>query len=690
MIKRIIYSLLPIIGGAIVGLITSGYMDYSDVVKPPLSPPGIVFPIVWTILYILMGISYFIATKDNEDNKELDQIYLLQLLVNFMWPIIFFVLEMYFTAFLWIILLLILVIVMIKKLLKSVREYKTSSILTPIFVSLEVILEVIIPLLMAKLIDDGIYQGEMNLVYKIGITLIICAILSLIFGMLSGMFAAKASSGFAKNLRQDLYYRVQIFSFANIDKFSTSSLITRLTTDITNVQMAYQMIIRIAVRAPLMLIISLFFALSINKSLSLIFLIIIPILGFGLFFISKKVHPIMERVFKRYDALNNVVEENVGAIRVVKSFVLEKEEISKFRHVSNEIYQGFSKAEKILAFNGPLMQFAIYTCILLISWFGAKIIVTTNMTALTTGELMTMFTYSIQILSSLMMLSMIFVMITISRASVERIVEVLDEVPTIKDKKDPIYEVKDGSIDFNNVSFSYVGKKEKECLKNIDIHIKSGETIGIIGGTGSGKSSLVNLIPRLYDVTEGDLKVGGINVKDYDLESLRKEVDCVLQKNVLFSGTITENIRWGDENASQKEVERVCKLAQADEFIQKFPKKYDTYIEEGGTNVSGGQKQRLCIARALLRKPKILILDDSTSAVDTKTDSLIQKAFKEEIPDTTKIIIAQRISSVENCDRIIVIYHGEVNGIGTHEELLKTNEIYKEIYDSQTKGSDTK
>lgn len=579
---------------------------------------------------------------------------------------------------------------MIKKLLKSVREYKTSSILTPIFVSLEVILEVIIPLLMAKLIDDGIYQGEMNLVYKIGITLIICAILSLIFGMLSGMFAAKASSGFAKNLRQDLYYRVQSFSFANIDKFSTSSLITRLTTDITNVQMAYQMIIRIAVRAPLMLIISLFFALSINKSLSLIFLIIIPILGFGLFFISKKVHPIMERVFKRYDALNNVVEENVGAIRVVKSFVLEKEEISKFRHVSNEIYQGFSKAEKILAFNGPLMQFAIYTCILLISWFGAKIIVTTNMTALTTGELMTMFTYSIQILSSLMMLSMIFVMITISRASVERIVEVLDEVPTIKDKKDPIYEVKDGSIDFNNVSFSYVGKKEKECLKNIDIHIKSGETIGIIGGTGSGKSSLVNLIPRLYDVTEGDLKVGGINVKDYDLESLRKEVACVLQKNVLFSGTITENIRWGDENASQKEVERVCKLAQADEFIQKFSKKYDTYIEEGGTNVSGGQKQRLCIARALLRKPKILILDDSTSAVDTKTDSLIQKAFKEEIPDTTKIIIAQRISSIENCDRIIVIYHGEVNGIGTHEELLKTNEIYKEIYDSQTKGSDTK
>lgn len=578
---------------------------------------------------------------------------------------------------------------MIKRLMKSIREYKTPSLLAPFFVALEVVLEVIIPLLMANLIDDGIYQGEMRLVYKIGIELIICAILSLIFGMLSGMFAAKASSGFAKNLRQDLYYKVQTFSFTNIDKFSTSSLITRLTTDITNVQMAYQMIIRIAVRAPLMLIISLFFAFSINKSLSLIFLIVIPILGFGLFYISKKVHPIMERVFKRYDALNNVVEENVGAIRVVKSFVLEKEEIKKFKHVSNEIYQGFSKAEKILAFNGPLMQFAIYACILLISWFGAKIIVTTNMTGLTTGELMTMFTYSIQILSSLMMLSMIFVMITISRASIERIVEVLEEEPSIKDKKDPIYEVKDGSIDFDKVSFSYVGKKEKECLKNINLHIKSGETIGIIGGTGSGKSSLVNLIPRLYDVTEGSLKVGGVNVKDYDLETLRKEVACVLQKNILFSGTITENIRWGDEKASKEEVERVCKLAQADEFIQKFPKKYDTYIEEGGTNVSGGQKQRLCIARALLRKPKILILDDSTSAVDTKTDNLIQTAFKEEIPDTTKIIIAQRISSVENCDRIIVIYHGEINGIGTHKELLKSNKIYKEIYNSQTKGSDT-
>ena len=444
---------------------------------------------------------------------------------------------------------------MIKKLMKSIREYKTPSLLAPFFVALEVVLEVIIPLLMANLIDDGIYQGEMNLVYKIGMELIICAVLSLIFGMLSGMFAAKASSGFAKNLRKDLYYKVQDFSFTNIDKFSTSSLITRLTTDVTNVQMAYQMIIRIAVRAPLMLIISLFFAFSINKNLSLIFLIVVPILGIGLYVISKKVYPIMDRVFKRYDDLNNVVEENVGAIRVVKSFVLEKEEISKFKRVSNEIYQGFSKAEKILAFNGPLMQFAIYACILLISWFGAKIIVTTNMTSLTTGELMTMFTYSIQILSSLMMLSMIFVMITISKASIERITEVLNEEPIIKDNANPIYDVKDGSIDFENVSFSYVGKKEKECLKNIDLHIKSGETIGIIGGTGSGKSTLVNLIPRLYDVTEGTLKVGGENVKNYDLESLRKEVACVLQK-MYYSLVLLQKIFAGEMKKQTKKMSK--------------------------------------------------------------------------------------------------------------------------------------
>ena len=575
---------------------------------------------------------------------------------------------------------------MIKKLMKSIREYKKDSILTPICVAVEVVLETIIPLLMANLIDDGVYGGEMNLVYKIGLELILCAVLSLIFGVLSGNFAAKASSGFAKNLRKDLYYKVQDFSFMNIDKFSTSSLVTRLTTDVTNVQNAFQMIIRIAVRTPLMLIISLFFAISISPKLSLVFLIIIPILAVGLFFILTRVHPIMKRVFRTYDDLNNVVEENVSAIRVVKSFVIEEKEKKKFGKVSKSIFDDFSKAEKILAFNSPLMQFAIYSCILAISWFGAQIIIQTGMTELTTGELMTMFTYSIQILSSLMMLSMVMVMIAISKSSAERIVEVLDTQSDIHDPKKPIMEVKDGSIEFRNVSFSYVKDKKKECLKNINLKIKSGETIGIIGGTGSGKSSLVNLIPRLYDVTEGELWVGGKNVKKYHLDSLRNQVSCVLQKNVLFSGTITENIKWGDENATEDDVIRVCKLAQADEFVSQFPDGYNTYIEEGGTNVSGGQKQRLCIARALLKHPKILILDDSTSAVDTKTDSLIRKAFREEIPDTTKIIIAQRISSVEDCDKIIVMDKGRIDGIGTHEELLKKNKIYKEVYDSQTKG----
>ena len=575
---------------------------------------------------------------------------------------------------------------MIKKLMKSIREYKKDSILTPICVAIEVILETIIPLLMANLIDDGVYGGEMNLVFKIGLELILCAVLSLVFGVLSGNFAAKASSGFAKNLRKDLYYKVQDFSFINIDKFSTSSLVTRLTTDVTNVQNAFQMIIRIAVRTPLMLIISLFFAISISPKLSLVFLIIIPILAIGLFFILTRVHPIMKRVFRTYDDLNNVVEENVSAIRVVKSFVIEEKEKKKFGKVSKSIFDDFSKAEKILAFNSPLMQFAIYSCILAISWFGAKIIIQSGMTELTTGELMTMFTYSIQILSSLMMLSMVMVMIAISKSSAERIVEVLDTQSDIHDPKKPITEVKDGSIEFRNVSFSYVKDKKKECLKNINLKIKSGETIGIIGGTGSGKSSLVNLIPRLYDVTEGELLVGGKNVKKYHLDSLRNQVSCVLQKNVLFSGTITENIKWGDENATEDDVIRVCKLAQADEFVSQFPDGYNTYIEEGGTNVSGGQKQRLCIARALLKHPKILILDDSTSAVDTKTDSLIRKAFREEIPDTTKIIIAQRISSVEDCDKIIVMDKGKIDGIGTHEELLKKNKIYKEVYDSQTKG----
>ena len=580
---------------------------------------------------------------------------------------------------------------MIKKLMKSIGEYKKDTILTPVFVSLEVVLEVIIPLLMAKLIDEGIYDGEMSIVYKIGLELILCAIFSLLFGMLSGIFASKASSGFAKNLRKNLYYKVQDFSFSNIDKFSTSSLVTRLTTDVTNTQRAFQMIIRIAVRTPLMLIISLFFAISISAKLSLVFLIIVPILGIGLYLITTIVHPIMKRVFNTYDDLNNVVEENVSGIRVVKSFVIEDKETEKFERVSNSIFRDFSKGEKILALNNPLMQFSIYICILAISWFGAKIIVNTGMTELTTGELMTMLTYSIQILSSLMMLSMVLVMIAISKSSAERIVEVLDEEPDITNPDNAIKEVKDGSIKFDNVSFSYVKDKKKECLKNVKLDIKSGETIGIIGGTGSGKSSLVNLIPRLYDVTEGKLIVGGEDVIKYDLEDLRNQVACVLQKNVLFSGTIAENIRWGNENASDDEVKRVCKLAQADDFVMQFPEGYNTYIEEGGTNVSGGQKQRLCIARALLKHPKILILDDSTSAVDTKTDSLIQTAFKTEIPDTTKIIIAQRISSIENCDKIIVMDNGHIDGIGIHEELLKNNEIYKEVFESQTqeKGSDT-
>ena len=578
---------------------------------------------------------------------------------------------------------------MIKKLMKSIREYKKSAILTPIFVAGEVVLEVIIPLLMARLIDDGVYNGNMDMVYKIGLQLVLCGLISLAFGILSGISAAKASSGFVKNLREDLYNKVQSFSFANIDKFSTSSLVTRLTTDVTNIEWAYQMIIRIAVRAPLMLIISLCFAFSINKQLSFVFLVVIPILAIGLLIIGTKAHPIMERIFKTYDKLNNTVEENVSSIRVVKSFVLEDEEKDKFKKISNSIYKDFTKAEKILALNGPLMQFSMYACILLISWFGAKIIVNSKMTEFTTGELMTMFTYTIQILASLMMFSMVLITIVISKSSAERVVEVLDEVPDIKNGENPIKEVKDGSIEFKNVSFSYIREKDKECLKNINIKINSGETIGIIGGTGAGKSSLVNLIPRLYDVTEGELLVGNENVKNYDIKTLRDEVSCVLQKNVLFSGTIMENIRWGNENATEEEVKKVCKLAQADNFIMQFPDGYNTYIEQGGTNVSGGQKQRLCIARALIKHPKILILDDSTSAVDTKTDKLIRKAFAEEIPNTTKIIIAQRIASVEECDRIIVMDNGTINGIGTHEELINNNEIYKEVYESQVKGSDT-
>lgn len=579
---------------------------------------------------------------------------------------------------------------MVRKLLRSVREYKKHSILAPVFVIFEVIMEVVIPLLMANLIDFGIDDGNLEYIVKMGVVLVVFALISLIFGILSGRSAAIASAGFAKNLRKDMYYKVQNFSFSNIDKFSTASIVTRLTTDVTNVQNAYMMIIRVAVRAPIMLICALVLAFNVNSSMALIFLCIVPILAVGLFFIMSKAHPIFERVFKTYDKLNNVVQENLYGIRVVKSFVREDHENEKFGKISKSIFKDFSKAERLLAWNMPLMQFCVYICMLLISWFGARLIVLSGndpVVGMTTGQLMSLITYAMQILMSLMMLSMIFVMIIISRASMERITEILDEESDITNGENPVKEVKDGSIIFDNVSFAYKKDADKMCLSDISVSIKSGETVGIIGGTGSGKTSLVNLIPRLYDVTKGKLTVGGLDVKDYDIEALRDSVAVVLQKNVLFSGTIKENLRWGNENATDEEIVNVCKLAQADSFVSTFPKGYDTYIEQGGTNVSGGQKQRLCIARALLKKPKILILDDSTSAVDTKTDALIRKAFAEEIPDTTKIIIAQRISSIENADKIIVMDDGGINAVGTHEELLKTNEIYREVYTSQTKSS---
>ena len=576
---------------------------------------------------------------------------------------------------------------MIKKLSKFIKEYKKDSILTPIFVIFEVIMEVVIPYLMAKIIDIGVQNGDLNYIFKIGAILVVSAFLSLTFGMLSGRFAAKASSGFAKNLRKGMFYNIQNYSFTNIDKFSTSSLVTRLTTDVTNVQMAFQMIIRILVRAPIMLIFALAMAFSINSRLALIFVCTMPILAVALFFIATKAHPYFEKVFKKYDVLNRVVGENLNAIRVVKAYNREEHEEKKFEEVNSKVYDLFKKAEKIVAFNGPAMQLTIYTCILLLSWIGAKMIVGGSMQA---GELSSIITYAWQILSSLMMLSFVFVMIIIAQSSAERIIEVLDEESTIKNKEKPVMEVKDGSIKFENVSFQYDDAKAEDelPLEDINIDIKSGETIGIIGATGSSKSTIVNLIPRLYDVTKGSIKVGGIDVRDYDIETLRNEVAVVLQKNVLFSGTIKENLKWGNKEASDEEIVRVCKLAQADGFIQEFPDKYDTILDQGGTNVSGGQKQRICIARALLKKPKILILDDSTSAVDTKTDALIRKAFREEIPNTTKIIIAQRITSVEDADRIIVLDDGKINGIGTSEELLKTNEIYKEVYESQKKGDE--
>lgn len=576
---------------------------------------------------------------------------------------------------------------LIRKLAKSVREFKKYAILSPIAIAGESLLETAIPYIIAILLQ-GVEGGNMETVWKIALVLLGLAFLSLACASVASISAAKASAGFAKNLRKDLYYKIQSFSFANIDKFSTSSLITRLTTDVTYIQSAFQMIIRGAVRAPFMFISALIFALQINAKLALIFVVVLPLLVLALLIMAKFALPIIQRVFKRYDKLNNVVEENVSSIRVVKSFASEDQEKKKFADASQAIFKDFSKVEKITAGLSPIMQSAIYITMILICWFGANIIVQTNATELDATQLMTMLTYSIQILTSLMMFSLMFVMIIMSEASAKRVVEILDEQPDITVPENPVKEVLDGSIDFENVSFSYVKDKNKECLKDIDLHIKSGETIGIIGGTGTGKSTLVNLISRLYDITEGSLKVGGVEVKNYNIKALRDAVSVVLQKNVLFTGTITENIKWGDKDATQEEVERVCKLAQADSFIQKFPDQYNTLIEEGGSNVSGGQKQRLCIARALLKKPKILILDDSTSAVDTKTDRLIQDALKNEIPETTKIIIAQRISSVEDCDRIIVMDDGKIDGIGTHDELVKNNKIYREVYESQMKGSD--
>lgn len=572
---------------------------------------------------------------------------------------------------------------MLKKITQSIREYKKATILTSICMMLEVFMEITIPFLLAKLIDEGITQSNSDVVIKIGIELLIVAFLSLFFGVQSGRNAAIASAGFAKNLRQDMYEKVQKYSFFNIDKFSTSSIVTRLTTDVTNVQQAFMMIIKGAVRAPLVIIFALIMSFKINNKIALIFLIASPILGGLLILIAKIAHPIFERVFNTYDKLNNVVQENVKGIRVVKSFVKEEGEIHKFEDVSQSIYRDFTRAEIILALNNPLMQFTIYTCITLISWFGAKFIVGGT---LTTGELTSLITYAMQILSSLMMISMIFVMVTMAIESANRIVEILEEVPDLNYPENPIMEVKNGTIEFKNVSFSYVKDKNKLALKNINLKIEAGQTIGIIGGTGSSKTTLVQLIPRLYDVTDGILEVGGIDVKKYDIKTLRNQVSMVLQKNELFSGTIKENLKWGNKNATNEDIVQACKLAQADEFINGLPNGYDTYIEEGGSNVSGGQKQRLCIARALLKKPKILILDDSTSAVDTKTDSLIRKAFAEEIPDITKIIIAQRVSSVQDSDQIIVLDNGEINGIGKHEDLLKSNKIYKEVFDSQVKG----
>lgn len=578
---------------------------------------------------------------------------------------------------------------MLKTLAGSLREYKKSSFAAIFFSGIEVIFEIVIPLCMSSLIDSGIEKSNMSMVWKFGILLLVFALLQLATGMLAAYTAAKASTGFSANLRQDMYDNMQTFAFSNIDRFSTASIVTRLTTDVTNVQNAYQMIIKLAVRGPVMLIVSMIVSFRINRQISLIFLAIVPVLGVLLALIVRKVHPVFEKVFHTYDDLNNVVQEDLRGIRVVKSCNREDLEISKFKKISQDIYKGFAKAEQMLALNSPLMQICMYTCMILTSWIGAKAIVASGNNValgLTTGDLTALITYSIQILSSLMMLSMVFAMITIASSSAGRIAEILQEKTDIANPENPVMHVADGEINYNNVEFVYASKADKKVLSNINLHIASGETLGIIGGTGSSKSSLVQLIPRLYDVTSGSLTLGGVDVRKYDLDTLRNAVAMVLQKNELFSGTIAENLRWGDEKATDEEIKEACRLACADEFINAMPKGYETYIEQGGTNVSGGQKQRLCIARALLKKPRVLILDDSTSAVDTRTDALIQKALKEYLPETTKIIIAQRISSVQNADKIIVMDDGKVGAVGTHDELLKTCGIYREVFASQQKG----
>ena len=578
---------------------------------------------------------------------------------------------------------------MIKRLARCIREYKWATLLSPLCMVGEVYMEVKIPLVLAKIVDYGVEMSDMSAVVKYGLLLVLYALISLAFGVASAFFASYAATGFARNLRHDMYYNVQTFDFSNIDKFSTASIVTRLTSDVANIQMAFQMMIRMAIRCPMMLILATYNAFSISPRLCLVYCLVLPLLGVGLYVLIKMVFPIFDRVFKTYDKLNNVVQENLHGIRVVKSFVREDRETEKFTSVSGQIYKDFCRAEHIMAFNNPLMQLAVYTCIIVISYLGATMVVQSGndiAVGLTTGQLTSMFTYTIQILSSLMMLSMVFVMLTMTRAPLRRTTEILTETPDLDNPELPVTDVPDGSIDFDNVSFRYSKTADRNALEGIDLHIESGMTVGIIGSTGSSKSTLVQLIPRLYDATEGTVRVGGINVRDYDITTLRNAVSMVLQKNVLFSGTIKENLRWGNPDATDEELIHACKLACADEFIQAFPDGYDTHIEQGGTNVSGGQKQRLCIARALLKKPQILILDDSTSAVDTHTDAMIRKAFREEIPNTTKLIIAQRITSIQDADLIVVLDGGKISAIGTHDELLKTSTIYQEVFYSQQKG----